>query len=126
VGLPEPAVFGGGSARRGRHRWARARGQPSHRAHRDGRNGRYRWHNFGRAPDEQKTRRYFIAAESELWDFAPSGRDELCGTPLPPNVARNRRGGKLRYVQYTDETFTTKVLPNRTSACSGGLARSGG
>src|SRR5947208_2296319 len=24
---------------------------------------------FGRVPDPQKTRRYYIAAESELWDF---------------------------------------------------------
>ena len=78
---------------------------------------------FGRAPDAAKTRRYYIAAESELWDFAPSGRDELCGTPLPPNLARNRRGGKVRYVQYTDATFATKVLPNRSLGVLGPMLR---
>jgi manganese oxidase len=78
---------------------------------------------FGQAPDAQKTRRYYIAAESELWDFAPSGREELCGTALPPNVSRNRKSGKLRYVQYTDATFTTKVLPNRSLGIIGPVLR---
>jgi manganese oxidase len=78
---------------------------------------------FAQAPDPQKTRRYYIAAESELWDFAPSGREELCGTALPPNVSRNRKSGKLRYVQYTDATFTTKVLPNRSLGILGPVLR---
>ena len=51
---------------------------------------------FERAPDPAKTRRYYIAAESELWDFAPLGREELCGAALPVNVGRNRKSGKLR------------------------------
>lgn len=67
---------------------------------------------FGLLPDPKKTRRYFIAAESELWDFAPAGRDEVCGLPIPQNVLRHRKSGKLRYVQYTDATFTAKVIPN--------------
>ena len=78
---------------------------------------------FGQAPDAGKTRRYYIAAESELWDFAPSGREELCGTALPPNVGRNRKSGKLRYVQYTDATFTTKVIPNRSLGILGPVLR---
>jgi hypothetical protein len=65
---------------------------------------------FGRAPDPAKTRRYYVAAESALWDFAPSGRDEICGGPLPPPVAAARKNGKLRYVQYTDATFTARVI----------------
>jgi len=65
---------------------------------------------FGRAPDPAKTRRYYIAAEWQLWDYAPEGRDVICGKPLPPSVLTKRRGGKLRYVQYTDDTFTTKVM----------------
>lgn len=66
---------------------------------------------FGQKPDPGKTRQYYIAAESELWDYAPAGRDEVCGIPFPPPVAANRKGGKLRYIQYTDATFTTKVIP---------------
>jgi hypothetical protein len=78
---------------------------------------------FGRAPDAGKTRRYYLAAESELWDFAPSGKDELCGGPLPSNVGRNRKSGKLRYIQYTDATFTTKVIPNRSLGILGPVLR---
>jgi manganese oxidase len=65
---------------------------------------------FGEAPDPAKTRRYYIAVEPELWDFVPEGRDVVCGKPLPPDLELHRRGGKLRYIQYTDATFTTRVL----------------
>ncbi len=65
---------------------------------------------FGVAPDPAKTRHYYIAAEPELWDYAPEGSDPICGKPLPPPVVARRRSGKLRYVQYTDETFTSKVF----------------
>lgn len=78
---------------------------------------------FGRAPDPQKTRRYFIAAESELWDFAPAGRDEVCGLPIPQSVLRNRKSGKLRYVQYTDATFSAKVIPNPALGILGPVLR---
>ncbi len=78
---------------------------------------------FGRAPHPQKTRRYFIAAESELWDFAPAGRDEVCGLPMPQHVLRNRKSGKLRYVQYTDETFTAKVISNSSLGILGPILR---
>ena len=78
---------------------------------------------FGQPPPPEKTRRYYIAAESELWDFAPSGREELCGTALPINVSRNRKSGKIRYVQYTDGTFTTKVIPHRSMGIIGPVLR---
>jgi manganese oxidase len=66
---------------------------------------------FGGVPDPQKTRRYYIAAEPELWDYAPAGRDEMCGVTLPPPLLANRTGSKLRYIQYTDATFTTRLFP---------------
>ena len=65
---------------------------------------------FGQAPDAAKTRRYYIAAEPQLWDYAPQGRDVICGKPLPPPVVIKRTGGKIRYVQYTDETFGAKLF----------------
>jgi len=65
---------------------------------------------FGRAPDPAKTRRYYIAAEPELWDYAPQGQDPICGKPLPPPVVAQRTGVKIRYVQYTDDTFRSKVI----------------
>jgi len=67
---------------------------------------------FGRAPDPAKTRHYYIAAEPQLWDYAPQGRDPICGKPFPPPVAKQRSGGKIRYVQYTDESFGAKVIEN--------------
>jgi hypothetical protein len=65
---------------------------------------------FGKAPDPARTRHYYIAAEPQLWDYAPAGRDVICGKPLPPAVVAQRNGSKIRYVQYTDDSFTTKVL----------------
>jgi len=65
---------------------------------------------FGRTPDTAKTHRYYIAAEPELWDFTPQGLDPVCGKPLPPPVVAQRKVAKIRYVRYTDETFTTKVF----------------
>jgi manganese oxidase len=78
---------------------------------------------FGQKPPADKTRRYFIAAESELWDYVPAGRDEICGLPLPPPLVQNRRASKLRYVQYTDATFTAKVLPNASLGILGPVLR---
>lgn len=65
---------------------------------------------FGQPPDPARTRRYYIAIEPELWNYAPLGQDPVCGKPLPPPVLAQPRGGKLRYVQYTDETFTAKLV----------------
>jgi hypothetical protein len=39
---------------------------------------------FGRPPEAARTRHYYIAAEPELWSFAPKGRDPALGKPLPP------------------------------------------
>jgi manganese oxidase len=67
---------------------------------------------FGRTPDPAKTRHYYVAAELEAWDFAPQGRDVICGRPLPPQVIDAHSAIKIRYIQYTDETFTSKLIPN--------------
>ena len=65
---------------------------------------------FGGVPDPAKTRHYYIAAEPELWDFAPEGVDVVCGKSLPPPLTAQRKASKLRYIQYTDATFTAKVV----------------
>lgn len=64
----------------------------------------------GQVPDPAKTRHYYIAAEPELWDFTPEGRDPICGKPLPPGVVNNRNTGKVRYVEYTDATFSARMI----------------
>jgi manganese oxidase len=78
---------------------------------------------YGQPPDAQKSRRYYIAAEPVLWDYAPSGRDEMCGAELPPAFLRERQSGKLRYFQYTDATFTTKVVETPSLGILGPVLR---
>lgn len=65
---------------------------------------------FGAVPDPARTKQYFIAIEPELWDYVPQGLDPVCGKPLPPPVMAQRRGGKIRYVQYLDATFSAKAM----------------
>ena len=67
---------------------------------------------FGAAPDPAKTRRYYIAAELDAWDFAPETRDPICGMPLSSRIADAHTAIKVRYFQYADETFTTKLIQN--------------
>lgn len=78
---------------------------------------------FGRPPDAARARRYYIAAEPTLWDYVPSGRDEMCGATLPPAYQQNRQAAKLRYFQYTDATFTTKVVETPSLGILGPVLR---
>lgn len=78
---------------------------------------------FGAAPDPLKTRRYYVAAEIVPWDFAPAGRDLVCGFNLPPAVVAERTRPKLRYVQYTDATFTVRALANPSLGLLGPVLR---
>ena len=64
---------------------------------------------FGQTPDPARTRHYYIAAEPEKWDLMPSGSDVVCGMPVPAPVMAKHLVWKVRYVQYTDATFTKKV-----------------
>ncbi len=78
---------------------------------------------FGEKPDPNKTRRYYVAAEPTPWDFVPSGRDLVCGLTIPAAVKANRETPKLRYIQYTNETFTARVLPNPSLGVMGPVLR---
>jgi FtsP/CotA-like multicopper oxidase with cupredoxin domain len=53
------------------------------------------------------TRHYCIAAEDVTWDYAPSGRNLLNGNPIPQPLALKLRWPKTRFIEYTDDTFTT-------------------
>jgi FtsP/CotA-like multicopper oxidase with cupredoxin domain len=53
------------------------------------------------------TRHYYIAAEDVTWDYAPSGRNLLNGSPIPQPWALKMRWAKSRFIEYTDNTFTT-------------------
>ncbi|KAJ8347828.1 hypothetical protein SKAU_G00264170 [Synaphobranchus kaupii] len=73
------------------------------------------------APPGGRIRRYYIAAEEQLWNYAPLGIDTSNNLPLVDAGSlsalffgrqRGRLGGvykKVRYVAYTNESFTTKV-----------------
>lgn len=78
---------------------------------------------FGRIPDPARTHHYYIAAESVVWDYAPLGRDVVCGRPFPPTLEKERTSSKTRYVQYTDETFETKVRETPSLGIMGPVLR---
>ncbi|MFB3817561.1 MAG: multicopper oxidase domain-containing protein [Candidatus Methylomirabilales bacterium] len=65
---------------------------------------------FGGAPAEAgATRHYYLAAEESFWDFAPTGRDLVSGGPVPMPWRDHTRWVKVRYIEYTDDTFTRRV-----------------
>lgn len=67
-------------------------------------------------PDGGRTITYHLAADEVVWDYAPSGRDEITGRPFD-DAARpfvepgpgwtGRLARKSLYREYTDSTFTT-------------------
>jgi manganese oxidase len=52
---------------------------------------------------------YFVAAERTDWSYAPLGRDPAFNRPLPEPWGARVQYPKLRYFQYADETFTTRL-----------------
>jgi FtsP/CotA-like multicopper oxidase with cupredoxin domain len=52
------------------------------------------------------TRHYYIAAEDATWDYAPSGRNLLNGSPIPQPLSLKLQWAKSRFIEYTDDTFT--------------------
>ncbi|KAG7280767.1 hypothetical protein CRUP_037697 [Coryphaenoides rupestris] len=59
-----------------------------------------------------EVRQYFIAAEEEVWDYAPTQpTDSEAEAYLMKGASRiGGRYKKVRYVEYTDNTFLTKML----------------
>lgn len=58
-------------------------------------------------------RQYYIAAEQQEWDYAPSGKNLLHMGLIPKPWTNFTRWEKTRYVEYTDATFKTKkAQPN--------------
>src|SRR6186997_872507 len=68
---------------------------------------------FGKTPPPEKTRHYYVAAEPVLWTWVPGGKNVSKPlAPLPPDLVVQPTAGKVRYVEYTDATFTRRVLEN--------------
>ncbi|MGA9388973.1 MAG: multicopper oxidase domain-containing protein, partial [Candidatus Sulfotelmatobacter sp.] len=53
------------------------------------------------------TRHYYIAAEDVTWNYAPSGFNLLNGNPIPLPWRDKVQWPKTRYIEYTDDSFTT-------------------
>ena len=64
------------------------------------------------APARAETRSYYVAAEEVAWDYAPSPqavvRGLSHGNGVPKPWAGHTRQPKVRYVEYTDDSFTTR------------------
>jgi len=54
------------------------------------------------------TRHYYIAAEDVSWNYAPSGHNLLNATPIRQPWVQKLQWQKTRFVEYTDDTFTTR------------------
>ncbi len=78
---------------------------------------------FGQAPDPAKTKHYYIAAEPEVWNYAPEGQDPVCGRAFPESLLLNRAAWKIRYVQYADANFSARVLPTERLGILGPVLR---
>jgi hypothetical protein len=78
---------------------------------------------FGKIPDPKRTHHYYIAAESDLWDYAPEGQDVICGEPLRSPLNENRKAVKYRYFAYTDATFSARVKSEPSLGILGPILR---
>jgi FtsP/CotA-like multicopper oxidase with cupredoxin domain len=67
----------------------------------------------GAVPGEGTVRHYYIAAEDVIWDFAPTDQnlvhcmDEQVPCSLPEPWTTSHTFPAVRYIEYTDETFST-------------------
>lgn len=64
---------------------------------------------FGEVPDPARTRRYFVAAEPVTWNYLPKGQDPVGKSLIPEYIRSMPVFQKIRYVQYTDESFSVRV-----------------
>lgn len=78
---------------------------------------------FGRPPDPARTRRYFIAAEPVTWNYLPKGQDPVGKSVIPDFIRRMPAFQKVRYVQYTDESFSVRVNQPRHLGILGPVLR---
>ena len=59
-------------------------------------------------PSFAVTRHYYIAAEDVPWNYAPSGMNLLRALPIPRPWNAKLEWPKTRFIEYTDDTFTTR------------------
>lgn len=52
------------------------------------------------------TRHYYVRAENVSWDYSPSGIDQTHGSKIPAPWDKGNVWDKMRYIEYTDATYT--------------------
>jgi FtsP/CotA-like multicopper oxidase with cupredoxin domain len=60
-------------------------------------------------PHAGQTRVYYVAAEPVAWNYAPLNHDPVFDQPVPSPWGEQLIYPKLRYIGYTNETFTTRL-----------------
>jgi Multicopper oxidase len=55
----------------------------------------------------QKVRHYYIEAQDVIWDFAPTNQNLVHGGQIPEPWTNSHVFPKVRYIQYTDASFST-------------------
>jgi FtsP/CotA-like multicopper oxidase with cupredoxin domain len=78
-----------------------------------------------------RTRTYFVRAEVVRWNYMPAGYDSVTGQAPPHPWGDSLIYRKLRYIGYTDSTFTTRlpeppwlgILGPMLRACTGDTIR---
>jgi len=65
---------------------------------------------FATLASAQTTRHYYIQAEDVFWDFAPTGQDLVHGggEAIPGPWTNHHQYWMVRYIEYTDATFSTR------------------
>jgi FtsP/CotA-like multicopper oxidase with cupredoxin domain len=78
-----------------------------------------------------RTRTFYVRAEPVRWNYMPAAYDSVVGQPPPAPWGDSLVYRKLRYIGYTDSTFTTKspeppwlgILGPILRACTGDTIR---
>ncbi len=60
-------------------------------------------------PQVGQTRVYYIAAEPVAWNYAPLNHDPVFDQPVPAPWGERLTYSKIRYIGYTDATFSTRL-----------------
>jgi manganese oxidase len=55
----------------------------------------------------QTTRHYYVQAEDVVWDFAPTDENLVHGGEIPKPWTKSHVFSKVRYIEYTDGSFST-------------------
>lgn len=76
---------------------------------------------FRSPADAGKTRRYYLAANTVVWDYVPLGINACQGRDLSPEETLYARGGnsstylKAQFQAYSDASFSERLVSDQSS-----------